>query len=79
MLLGRSSEEAVAWVRADRSPSTLGDLAVHGDDLLALGFRGREIGEVLKALLEAVLEDPEKNTKEILLSMARGIKSEDRS
>ena len=79
VLLGWSCEEAPDWVRASRAPSTVGDLAVNGGDLLAIGFRGREIGEVLKALLEAVLEDPEKNTKEILLSMARGIKSEDRS
>lgn len=79
MLLGRSPEEAVAWVRADRSPSTLGDLAVHGDDLLALGLRGREIGEVLHTLLELVLDSPERNTKEELMSVARGITFGERS
>lgn len=46
------------------------DLAINGDDLLALGFeQGREIGVVLKKLLNAVLENPELNTKEMLLEM----------
>ena len=79
MLLGRSPEEAVGWVIADRSPSRIGDLAVNGTDLLSCGFRGREIGETLKLLLDLVLESPERNTKEELLLIARRIKSEDRS
>jgi len=49
---------------------TLKDLAVNGDDLLALGIRGKEVGRVLDALLEAVIADPGRNEKNILLEMA---------
>ena len=47
---------------------SLKDLAVTGSDLIALGMQpGREIGVVLNELLEIVLEDPARNTKEELL------------
>ena len=39
-------------------------------DLIEAGYKpGREIGETLNRLLEEVLAAPEKNQKEILLSM----------
>lgn len=45
------------------------DLAVDGSDLLAAGVpQGRVVGEKLHALLELVLEDPGRNTREYLLS-----------
>lgn len=48
---------------------TLKELAVNGSDLIALGMQpGPRLGEVLKDLLEIVLEDPSKNTKEYLLT-----------
>ena len=47
----------------------LKDLAVTGKDLIAAGMKpGKEIGETLERLLEEVLENPEMNKKEILLS-----------
>lgn len=50
---------------------TLKDLAVTGQDLIALGMKpGPQLGEQLGMLLEIVLEDPEKNEKEKLLSIA---------
>ncbi|MGH7520148.1 MAG: CCA tRNA nucleotidyltransferase [Gemmatimonadales bacterium] len=61
--------KAVAAVRAANPPLALKDLAVKGDDLIAAGVRpGPEVGEVLARLLEEVLEDPTRNTKEYLLS-----------
>lgn len=45
------------------------ELAVDGKDLLAAGApQGKKIGEILNTLLQIVLEDPEKNTRDILLS-----------
>jgi tRNA nucleotidyltransferase (CCA-adding enzyme) len=42
---------------------------VKGDDLIAQGVRpGPDVGEALARLLEEVLEDPGRNTKEYLLS-----------
>ena len=44
-------------------------LAVSGKDFIELGVEpGKKIGELLSACLEFVLENPEKNTKEYLLS-----------
>ena len=48
---------------------TIKQLAVNGQDLIAAGMRpGKEIGEMLKRLLEIVLDAPEKNTREQLLT-----------
>ena len=47
---------------------SLKELAVTGTDLIALGIPpGRELGMLLKELLEAVLEKPALNTREELL------------
>ncbi len=49
---------------------TLKDLAVTGSDLIAAGMSpGRELGAVLHNMLELVLEHPEYNSKEYLLSL----------
>ena len=46
--------------------------AVEGKDLIAAGVaQGKQIGEILSDLLEIVLEEPEKNTKETLLSYVK--------
>jgi putative nucleotidyltransferase with HDIG domain len=62
-----------AAVEAERgSPHRLADLAVGGDDLIELGFRpGPRIGQVLRELLDAVVDNPELNTREELLRRAR--------
>ena len=60
---------AVAKVLATNPPLRLKDLAVKGDDLIAAGVRpGPDVGEALTRLLDDVLEDPSRNTKEYLLS-----------
>ena len=61
--------KVVAAIRAAKDPLTLKDLAVSGDDLLAAGVRaGPEVGETLHRLLDEVLEDPKRNTRDHLLS-----------
>jgi len=48
---------------------SLKTLAVTGSDLIAAGMQpGRELGEVLQRLLDEVLENPDLNTKEYLMS-----------
>jgi tRNA nucleotidyltransferase (CCA-adding enzyme) len=50
----------------------LSGLAIDGGDLKALGFSpGPRFGEVLRALLERIIEHPELNTKEQLLTIVR--------
>lgn len=49
----------------------LKDLAVTGKDLIEIGMKpDKELGAMLNYLLECVLENPENNTKEILLTLA---------
>lgn len=61
--------KTVEKVRAGNPPLTLKDLSVKGDDLIAAGVRpGPAVGEKLARLLDEVLEDPTRNTKEYLLS-----------
>jgi tRNA nucleotidyltransferase (CCA-adding enzyme) len=55
-----------------RSPYRLRDLAVDGNDLIALGFvPGPAIGKTLRQLLDDVIRDPAHNTREHLLDRAR--------
>jgi tRNA nucleotidyltransferase (CCA-adding enzyme) len=65
------------WRRAhavllSRPPLAVADLAIGGDDLRALGLPpGPRYGEILRALLDRVIESPELNTRESLLELAR--------
>jgi hypothetical protein len=45
-------------------------LAISGDDLVALGFKGKELGEMLCFLLDYVIEYPGNNRRELLLALA---------
>jgi tRNA nucleotidyltransferase (CCA-adding enzyme) len=70
---GAELRDAVERVRSSGAPLTIADLAVTGNDLIAAGVpEGPEIGARLRNLLDAVLEDPAKNTKEELLGMVKG-------
>jgi tRNA nucleotidyltransferase (CCA-adding enzyme) len=65
----RSLLHAVERIRAASEPLALKDLAVKGDDLIAAGVRpGPDVGEALARLLDEVLEDPSRNTRDYLLS-----------
>lgn len=50
---------------------SLKQLAVSGRDLTAMGFKGKQVGEVLAQLLQTVLEQPERNEREFLLQKAK--------
>ena len=48
----------------------MSDMELRGQDLIEMGFKpGKEMGHILKALFEKVLDDPELNEKEILKKM----------
>ena len=61
-----------ALVEQERTqPHRLADLAVDGADLIAAGFsEGPHLGHVLQTLLAEVVDDPELNRREQLLSRA---------
>ena len=52
-------------------PLTVGDLAVRGHHLTAMGMRGPEVGRALRRLLDHVIEHPEENVRDRLLALAR--------
>ena len=59
-------------VLSQNSALSLKDLAIDGNDLIAIGIKpGKEIGAALKELLEFVTESPEMNTREKLLEEAK--------
>jgi len=68
--LGRLSNVIDVYnkVIEEETPLGLKELAINGNDLIAAGIKqGPEIGRILKCLLDIVLEEPEKNQKDILL------------
>ncbi len=59
-------------VIAEKQCVSVKDLAVNGNDIMSLGVKeGKKIGELLQFLLETVMESPEKNEKDQLLSLVR--------
>jgi tRNA nucleotidyltransferase/poly(A) polymerase len=63
-------EAALAKSRA----LSIKDLAAAGKDLMEAGIKpGKTMGIILRELLEAVVEDPELNTREKLLEIAKNI------
>lgn len=66
---GSSSRELKAVLKSGECFS-MKHLAVSGDDLAALGLKGRELGEMLNFLLDYVIEYPDNNRRELLLSLA---------
>ena len=77
---GRPADEDLAKVERFRaivreelgSPHRLADLAVSGDDLIALGYTpGPAIGQTLQTLLQEVVDEPALNRRETLLERAK--------
>ena len=66
--------DRIAKVEAEKSARSLKDLAVNGNDLIALGIpAGRHIGRILHELFQCVLDDPAMNERERLLRVARSL------
>lgn len=70
-----SWQELYRQVQEQNQCVSLKDLAVNGSDLIKAGWKpGKELGSVLQKLLELVLEQPQCNTREILLTEAEKYK-----
>ena len=61
------SEQLLEEVLAGQPCFDLHQLAVNGRDLMALGYEGRAIGEMLQMLLQKVWENELPNEREALL------------
>lgn len=65
-------EECCQRIQEQQQCVTLKELAVTGSDLIDHGMApGRELGETLQQMLDTVLDHPEYNTKEYLLSLIK--------
>ncbi len=65
-------ENNIREILQERPPVSLKDLAVNGKDLIELGYNdGKEIGQILKELLNLVLEKPALNQEKILLTWVK--------
>ena len=60
----------LAELKAEDACLGLKDLAVNGNDLMVLGYRGKAIGTCLNALLEQVVDERLPNEKKALLAFA---------
>ncbi|MBR2043317.1 MAG: hypothetical protein IJ946_03150 [Clostridia bacterium] len=69
ILLNGSDTSVLEAVLKSGEAYKIKDLAVCGQDLMALGFRGKELGEALERLIDFVIEHPDKNDKTSLLSL----------
>lgn len=56
-------------MEAEHDLVSMKDLAVNGYDVMAIGLKGKQIKEALQFLLDAVIEEPSINHKEILLRL----------
>ena len=64
--------ERIKKILEKQNALCLKDLALNGNDLLALGIpKGKKIGIILNELFQTVLDDPAMNEKEKLLSVAK--------
>ena len=64
-------EQRLNRVLAEDACLSLRQLAVDGNDIKALGLSGPAVGEMLQALLDAVIDEQTDNTREALLACAR--------
>ena len=65
-VLSSLKKEAESFIEKGE-PYRVSDLAVNGNDLLSLGYRGKEIGDTLSKILQLVMDGKLKNTKPDIL------------
>jgi tRNA nucleotidyltransferase (CCA-adding enzyme) len=69
---GAELRGAVDDVRRSGAPLAVGDLVISGNDLIELGVpKGPAVGEILRSLLDEVLDNPNLNTRTEMLQRAK--------
>lgn len=63
-------ESMAKQIISQKSCFSLKDLKINGNDLSAMGLKGKEIGQILNLLLDAVMEKKVENEKNALLKFA---------
>ena len=71
-----SLRKRIEKINGRQSALSLKDLAVNGNDLIKAGIpAGKRLGQILNELFQCVLDDPEMNDKEKLLTVAKNVNS----
>lgn len=73
MLLLKLLSHYISESNRDGSVYTLSGLDINGNDLLELGYKGKQIGNILNHLLDMVMRDMVLNTKEELIKCIHNI------
>lgn len=61
------TEALIHSIIEDGEPLTAADLAVNGNDLISLGFSGKEIGDALNDILSKVISEEIENNRETII------------
>jgi tRNA nucleotidyltransferase (CCA-adding enzyme) len=62
-------------MKTDGTPISLTDLKISSQELMALGYKGKELGEIRKKLRNTCVDNPSLNSREILIKMAKSLKN----
>lgn len=62
------TEKMIRLIVDEGEPLTVKDLDINGNDLISLGFKGKEIGEILSEILSLVVSDELENKKDLIIS-----------
>lgn len=63
--------EVNIYNRVKNDCCTLKSLDLTGNDLMSIGIKGKEIGEVLNKALDLAMKEPDKNNREVLLNIIK--------
>lgn len=64
----------VGYAFLHKEPYRLSDLEINGNDLIELGYSGKQIGNILNALLDMVMRDAVANNYTVLTNVAKSMK-----
>lgn len=60
--------DTIADFNEGKYPKKITEVSLNGNDLIEMGFKGKEIGDILKEVLFLILEDKLENEKESLIN-----------
>ncbi len=69
-------KKIIEEMKESKTPFSLSELAINGNDLLKLGVKGKLTGIILNSLFDEALKNPKVNTYEILIKKAERLKDD---
>lgn len=72
--LSETLKQTIISMRENNIPFSLKDIPVDGNDLIALGFQGKEIGNAFTSILDAIYIGRLSNSRDEILDYLKGLK-----